>query len=40
MTNYVFDFEWGQSIFAKNEGIEIPDERVWVTRDAKAKHHQ
>lgn len=40
MTNYVFDFEWGQSPVAKVEGIEIPDDRVWVTRDANSKTHQ
>lgn len=40
MTNYVFDFEWGQSTAAKAEGIVIPDERIWVTRDGSSNTHQ
>lgn len=40
MTNYVYDFEWGQSIHAKEHGVKIPDERVFVTRDDNAKGHQ
>lgn len=39
LTNYVFDFEWGQSRHALKKGIEIPDERVFVTRDNTAKKH-
>jgi hypothetical protein len=33
ITNYVSDFEWGQSVYAKDNGIVIPDDRIWVTRD-------
>ena len=40
ITNYVFDFEWGQSTTAVENGFEIPDDRVWVTRDANNKKHQ
>lgn len=40
LTNYVFDFEWGQSKFALNNKVEIPDQRVFVTRDADGKGHQ
>jgi hypothetical protein len=40
LTNYVFDFEWGQSKHAVQRGIEIPDERIFVTRDNTAKTHQ
>lgn len=40
ITNYVFDFEWGQSNVAVENGFHIPDERVWVTRDATNKKHQ
>jgi len=40
MTNYVFDFEWGQSTIAHSEGVDIPDERIFVTRDATSKTHQ
>ena len=40
VTNYVFDFEWGQSISAKAAGIAIPDDRIWVTRDDKNTGHQ
>lgn len=40
MTNYVFDFEWGQSEAAVADGISIPDDRVWVTRDATNRNHQ
>lgn len=34
LTNYVFDYEWGSSKYAKDEGVKIPDERIFVTRDA------
>ena len=40
MTNYVYDFEWGQSVYAKEKGIKIPDERIFVTRDETATGHQ
>ena len=40
ITNYVFDFEWGQSNVAVENGYEIPDDRVWVTRDPNNKKHQ
>jgi len=40
MTNYVFDFEWGQSTTAVENQVEIPDDRVWLTRDANNKKHQ
>lgn len=40
ITNYVFDFEWGQSAVAKAEGVAIPDDRIWVTRDDKNTGHQ
>jgi hypothetical protein len=40
MTNYVFDFEWGQSSHAKAKHHKIPDERIFVTRDEDAKGHQ
>ena len=39
MTNYVYDFEWGQSIHAKQHGVKIPDDRVFLTRDENAKGH-
>ena len=40
MTNYVFDFEWGQSTEAVKNGYEIPDDRVFLTRDSDNKKHQ
>ena len=40
MTNYVFDFEWGTSKLAFESGAAIPDDRVFVTRDATNKKHQ
>jgi len=40
VTNYVFDFEWGQSSVAKQNGVTIPDDRIWVTRDPKNSGHQ
>ena len=40
VTNYVFDFEWGTSTSAVAQGIKIPDERIFVTRDAEGKGHQ
>lgn len=39
LTNYVFDFEWGTSKHALDNGIQIPDERLFVTRDAEGKGH-
>lgn len=39
MTNYVYDFEWGQSVYAREKGIKIPDERIFVTRDETATGH-
>lgn len=33
LTNYVFDYEWGVSKFARDKGIKIPDERIFITRD-------
>ena len=39
VTNYVFDFEWGQSKIARDGGVGIPDDRVWVTRDATNTKH-
>lgn len=36
ITNYVYDFEWGTSQYAVNKGYKIPDERIFVTRDADA----
>ena len=40
LTNYVFDFEWGQSPVAVENSFHIPDERIWVTRDSTNKKHQ
>ena len=40
ITNYVFDFEWGQSPLAKDTGIVIPDERIFITRDDTNTKHQ
>lgn len=40
ITNYVFDFEWGQSAHAKANNFVIPDERIWVTRDDNNQGHQ
>jgi len=40
MTNYVFDFEWGQSAHAVAKHIIIPDERIFVTRNEDASGHQ
>ena len=39
MTNYVYDFEWGTSVFAKDKGVKIPDERIFLTRDESARGH-
>lgn len=39
MTNYVYDFEWGQSRYAIQQGVKIPDERIFLTRDDDAKGH-
>lgn len=40
MQNYVFDFEWGTSTHAKERGVKIPDERVFLTRDPNSAGHQ
>ena len=40
LTNYVFDFEWGGSPIAAQNGIHIPDERIYVTRDDTNNKHQ
>jgi hypothetical protein len=40
MSNYVYDFEWGQSPHAVSKGYKIADERIFLTRDADAKGHQ
>ena len=40
ITNYVFDFEWGQSKMAKDNGVQIDDNRIWLTRDDTNKKHQ
>lgn len=40
ITNYVFDFEWGQSALAVTKGIDIPDDRIFVTRDDTNSGHQ
>lgn len=40
MTNYVYDFEWGQSKYAVSKGVKIPDERIYLTRDDDAVGHQ
>ena len=43
ITNYVYDFEWGQSKFAVDnakKALKIPDERIFVTKDAYATGHQ
>jgi hypothetical protein len=40
LTNYVYDFEWATSELTKSEGIEIPLERIFVTRDDSAVGHQ
>ena len=40
ITNYVFDFEWGQTQLAPDNGIFIPDQRVFVTRDDSNTKHQ
>ena len=39
VTNYVFDFEWGASKKATIEGIAIPDERIFMTRDPSNTGH-
>jgi hypothetical protein len=39
VTNYVYDFEWGQSLIAVKKGIKIPDERIFLTRDDDATGH-
>lgn len=36
----MFDFEWGQSPVAIENQVMIPDDRIWVTRDANNKKHQ
>ena len=38
MTNYVFDFEWAASKLDTSK--QIPDERVFVTRDPENEGHQ
>lgn len=40
VTDYVFDFEWGTSKKVVQEGGTMPKERIFVTRDPKAKGHQ
>ena len=40
LTNYIYDFEWAQSKYAVSKGVQIPDSRIFVTRDAKAQGHQ
>lgn len=40
ITNYVFDFEWGSSPLADYNQIDIPKDRIWVTRDATNNRHQ
>lgn len=40
ITNYVFDFEWGQSTLANERGVKIPDSRIFVTRDDTNTKHQ
>lgn len=40
ITNYVFDFEWGTTALAPENGIRIPDERIFVTRDDTNTKHQ
>ena len=40
ITNYVFDFEWGASPIAAQNGINIPDQRIYVTRDDSNTKHQ
>ena len=40
ITNYVFDFEWGQSKMAKDNSVQIPDDRIWLTRDDTNTKHQ
>lgn len=39
LTNYVYDFEWAQSVMTKQNGIDIPEERIFVTRDESAVGH-
>ena len=40
ITNYVFDFEWGQSRLAvERNWIQIPDDRIFVTRDSTNTGH-
>ena len=39
VTNYVFDFEWGQSTTAVENGFVIPDDRIWITRDSNNKRN-
>ena len=40
VNNYVFDFEWGQSTYARDNGVKIPDERIFATRDPNSSGHQ
>lgn len=40
MTNYIYDMEWGQSKYASEHGVAIPDERIFATRDPDATGHQ
>lgn len=40
LTNYIFDFDWGQSKHAQLKGVSIPDKRIFVTRDETARGHQ
>lgn len=40
MQNYVFDFEWGASKYANDNGMPIDDQRIFVTRDPDSAGHQ
>ena len=40
LTNYIFDFEWGQSKHAVAHDVFIPEKRVFYTRDQHATGHQ
>jgi hypothetical protein len=39
IVDYVYDFEWGQSQFARENKVAIPYERIFVTREADARGH-
>ena len=38
-TNFVFDFEWGVTKKAMSFGAQIPNDRIWITRESNETAH-